>query len=275
MNVIGGVIQGLGKVVGALPVGGGRRALPLLGQAGQGGVPEALHGQGLHGEGASGGGHLQRFAGLRDAQIVQTGLRVEELLGLSAELHGVVGAHQGAETGADLVHGHAVEGGNGLAQQGGILLFRPSEHPAPVIPLRAEGVQAGAVQNGADIGGGVGVADEGHQTLEIQGKVHVALLRQTALNLRLFRLKCLLGGVGVQVGVVLLQGRVQRVQILLAGLGLIRSGRQSPGGEQKRGGQTGRPKTGSNMHIQCLLTLYNKKDNRAEKRKAEELLKNP
>ena len=118
----------------------------------------------------------------------------------------------------------------------------------------------------------MGVADEGHQTLEIQGKVHVALLRQTALNLRLFRLKCLLGGVGVQVGVVLLQGRVQRVQILLAGLGLIRSGRQSPGGEQKRGG---RPKTGSNVHIQCLLTLYNKKDNRAEKRKAEELLKNP
>ncbi|EHM38384.1 hypothetical protein HMPREF0372_03976, partial [Flavonifractor plautii ATCC 29863] len=42
-----------------------------------------------------------------------------------------------------------------------------------------------------------------------------------------------------------------------------------------RGGQTGRPKTGSNVHIQCLLTLYNKKDNRAEKRKAEELLKNP
>ena len=83
------------------------------------------------------------------------------------------------------------------------------------------------------------------------------------------------GGVGVQVGVVLLQGRVQRVQILLAGLGLIRSGRQSPGGEQKRGGPTGRPKTGSKMHIQCLLTLFNKKDNRAEKRKAEELLKNP
>ena len=101
----------------------------------------------------------------------------------------------------------------------------------------------------------MGVPDHRHQGLEIQGKGGVVHRGEAALDLRLFRQQDLLGGIGKQIGVVLLQGLIQGIQVLPAlGGGVLSGGigrdRQYHQQSKKQGNSASHP---INSFYQMLL----------------------